>query len=80
MRVWIDGVAAGLTASDFGVGGALGALRSASGTALLGAANDSDTPVVPQQNGAWQGPNLTVADTILTDTEAANLRLFEVPT
>jgi len=80
MRVWIDGVASGLTAVNIGAGGALGSLRSATGTAIFGAANDADAPVSPQLNTAWQGPNLTIADAILSDTEAANLRLFEVPT
>lgn len=80
MRVWIDGIAQSLTATDVGAGGALAALRSATGTGLFGAASDSDAPVAPQLNGARIGPNITIADAILTDAEAANLRLFEVPT
>lgn len=80
VRVFTGGTARALTATDVGAGGTIGALRTATGNNLLGAASDSDTPVSPLRNGAQTGPNIWVANAAVTAVQAASLQNFEAPT
>lgn len=78
LRVWVDGFAIGMTTADTGSPGTLGALRTATGSAVIGALNDADAPTGGNRGSA--GPNSFFGNALLTDAEAALLRAFEVPT
>lgn len=80
VKSWIGGAAQVLTGSDVGAGGTIGALRSATGTGVFCAANDSSTPTSPLRNGGQIGPTIVITDTVLTDAEALLVRTSEVPT
>ncbi len=80
VRIFINGTAQALTGSNVGAGGTIGALRTATGNNVIGAANDADAPVQPLTNGAQTGPNVYVANTALTAAQASNLQGFEQPT
>jgi hypothetical protein len=80
VRVFVGGAARALTGANVGAGGTIGALRTATGSNVVGAANDSDTPVSPLLNGGQTGPNIWIANAVLTTAEATNLQSFEAPT
>jgi hypothetical protein len=80
VRIAIGTTFQALTPSDFGSGGVPTQLASATGSVVLGGANDSDTPVSPLRNGGQLGPNLYNGDTSLTTAELAAIVGFEVPT
>lgn len=69
-----------ITASDLGTGAAPASLQSATGTGMVGAANDSDTPVAPLQNNTLWGPYTYTGDAGLSDGELAAVVNFKVPT
>lgn len=80
MAVYLNGVLQSPTVSDIGVGGTLTTLQAASGSATVGANNDSDTPVVPIANGGQIGPNIFAFNDNLSLDEIAALMKFERPT
>lgn len=80
VRVFVGGTARALTGANVGAGGAIGALRTATGDNLIGAATNSDTPVSPLLNGGQIGPNVFVTNAALTTAQAAALMAFEAPT
>jgi hypothetical protein len=80
IRIALDGTFLALTPSDVGTGGTVSALLSATGTACIGAANNSDTPTAPYRSGGQFGPNLFFGTDPLTETELALLVGFEAPT
>ena len=80
LRLFLGNTALALTASDMGTGGTPAALLSATGSAIIGGSNDSDTPVAPLRNGGQLGPNWFFGSEPLTAVELALLNAFEVPT
>lgn len=80
LRLFLGNTALALTASDMGTGGTPSALLSATGSAIIGGSNDSDTPVAPLRNGGQLGPNWFFGSEPLTALELALLNAFEVPT
>ncbi len=79
-RIAVAGDFEALVAADVGTGGAVTGLVSATGTAVIGATNDSDTPVTPILNNGQIGPNLFFGDEPLTADQFAALIGFEAPT
>lgn len=80
VRIAIGTTFQALTASDVGTGGVPTQLASATGSVVMGASNDSDTPVAAIRNGGQLGPNLYNGDASLTTAQLAALAGFEVPT
>jgi hypothetical protein len=60
VRMLVNEVGLPLTASNEGAGGTLTTLRTPTGAALFGAANDSDSPGGALDNGTIHGPNTYV--------------------
>ena len=79
VRIAVGNTFLALTAADIGSGGAVTALLAATGTAILGASTDSDTPTSPFLNNGQFGPNLFNGDDSLTAAELAALVAFEAP-
>lgn len=80
LKIWVGGVAQGITYADDGAGGFGTGLPAADGSATLGAETDSDTPTRPIANGGLIGPNVFAFSDNLTASEIANLLAFEAPT
>ena len=80
LALFINGASKALTYFDIGVGGTLGALQTASGSACVGAATDTDTPSIPIANGGQIGPNIFAFNDNLTAAEIAAVLAFEAPT
>jgi hypothetical protein len=80
LRVFIGGASQAMTGANLGAGGTIGALRTATGNNIIGAANDSDTPVTPLLNASQIGPNVFVTNAALTTAQATALQAFERPT
>lgn len=79
VRIFLDGVPIALTAANIGVGGTVSSLLSATGSALIGGANDSDTPTVPILNGGQIGPYFAIANAEITEEEGRALVGFMSP-
>jgi hypothetical protein len=79
LALWINGVAQTLTYTNDGVGGTLGALQVSTGSAVVGAQTDSDTPASPILNGGEIGPNTYAFNDNLTAPQIAAFMLFEAP-
>jgi hypothetical protein len=80
IAIYINGVAQSLTYTNDGVGGTLGQLQVASGSAVVGAFSDSDTPSTALTNGSEIGPNIFAFNDNLTPAQIAFFMLFEAPT
>lgn len=79
VRIFINEVASPLTPTDEGAGGTLTTLRTPTGAALFGAANDSDTPSGALDNGTIHGPNTYILLNTPTAAGAARLMSFDAP-
>jgi hypothetical protein len=82
VALYVGGVTKSLTPSGFGGAGAadLGELQAATGSATVGAANDSDTPPSAITNGGMLGPNILALNDNLTAAQIADTLLYEAPT
>lgn len=79
VRVFVNEVAQALTAADVGAGGTIGALQNPTGRAVIGAANDADSPVAPLQTASILGPNIYVMNANLASGQGLALMNFEAP-
>ena len=70
---FIDEASLAVTGGDIGAGGALVALPTVTGSALIGASSDSDTPSSPMLNGFEIGPRIHIGSTPLTAPEGVAL-------
>lgn len=80
MAIFVGGVSLPLTPVNIGAGGTLTVLQAATGSAVIGAGTDSDTPVQAIANGGELGPNGFAWDDNLTARQLANFVAFEAPT
>lgn len=80
LRIAINGAFTPIAASNLGTGGVPTALLAATGSAVIGGANDADAPVSPIRNNGQLGPGLMFGDTSLTAAELAALLAIEFPT
>jgi len=77
---YVDGALLSMSYANLGAGQALGVLPAASGSMLLGAASNSDTPSSPIKAGGQIGPNSLVLNQNMSPDAIAAYMAFEAPT
>lgn len=79
VRIYLNESAIALNGINQGSGGTIGALTNATGSAYIGAANNSDTPVAALQNGTQMGDVYVFNDNLTPERAQAFFR-YRVPT